>query len=127
MNDEIKLIIGKFEKNINVKLTKQDEMMQQLINLIGKNNERFNEMDNRFNDIDGRFNQMNSRFDGMDQRLERIEEAMIRLEENEPSNIMSLLQQIDGKMDERDHEIQALNKRVFKTESEIERLTRQSN
>jgi hypothetical protein len=36
---------------------------------------------------------------------------------------MSMLQQINGKLDERDNEIQALNKRVFKTESEIERLT----
>ena len=111
MNNEIKVIIEKFEKNINERLTKQDEMMQQLINLVAKNNERFNDMDKRF--------------DRVDQRLERIEEAVNRLEENEPADIMSMLKQINGKLDERDNENQALNKRVFKTESEIERLTRQ--
>lgn len=97
MNDEIKGMIEKLEKNINERLTKQDEMMQQLINMVGKNNDR----------------------------LERIEESVNRIEQNEPADIMAVLKQMNGKLDERDYDLQALNKRLFKTESEIERLTRQ--
>lgn len=58
-------------------------------------------------------------------QLSRIEEAVFRLEENQPKDIMGILNQINKKLDERDSELQVLNKRLFKTESEIERLTRQ--
>ena len=38
---------------------------------------------------------------------------------------MVMLNQINKKLDDRDNEMQVLNKRLFKTESEVERLTRQ--
>jgi len=92
-------------------LKKQEAMMQQLINMVGKNNERFNDLEKRF--------------DKVDQRLESIEASVQRIEMNEPADIMAMLKQINGKLDDRDNDMQALNKRVFKVESEIERLTRQ--
>jgi archaellum component FlaC len=59
------------------------------------------------------------------EQLTRIEEAVLRLEADQPKDIMAVLSQINNKLDDRDSELQVLNKRLFKTESEIERLTRQ--
>lgn len=59
------------------------------------------------------------------EQLSRIEESVHRLEVSQPEDIMGILNQINKKLDERDNEIQVLNKRLFKTESEVERLTRQ--
>jgi uncharacterized protein Yka (UPF0111/DUF47 family) len=59
------------------------------------------------------------------EQLNRIEEAVIRLEENQPQDITAMLNQINKKLDDRDNELQVLNKRLFKNESEVERLTRQ--
>lgn len=123
--------IQKLENTMNVRLNKQDEMMQQLIHLVAKNTERIIAMDERFDGVDQRFSEMDERFDGMDQRfnetderLVRIEAAVTRIEENEPANITSMLNQINVKFDESRSEILALNKRVLKTEIEIERLTK---
>lgn len=82
----------------------QDKMMERLIDMVGKGAVKQEEMD---------------------EKLDRIEASVNRLEQNEPANIMSMLKQINRKLDDRDYELQALNKRVFKTETEIERLTRQ--
>lgn len=111
MSEEIKDMFEKLEKTINERLNKQDEMMQQLINMIGNNNERLNNMDKRF--------------DTADAKLDRIEAAVNRIEHNEPENIVAILKQINDKLDNKEFELQALNKRVFKNETEIERLTRQ--
>jgi uncharacterized protein (DUF885 family) len=61
----------------------------------------------------------------VNKRLEGIEQKIDRIEENTPADIMALLRNIDEKMEDRDSAVQALNKRVFKTESIIERITKQ--
>ncbi|WCK57439.1 hypothetical protein PP175_25570 (plasmid) [Aneurinibacillus sp. Ricciae_BoGa-3] len=58
-------------------------------------------------------------------KLERLENTMLRMESDQPKDIKAMLQQINEKLDERDFDIQALNKRVFKVESQIERLSQQ--
>jgi DNA-binding transcriptional MocR family regulator len=97
LSDEIISIIKSLENTLNERLNKQDEMLSQLIKVVADNNAR----------------------------LERIENAVNRIENNEPDDVMSILVQLNKKLDERDYDLQALNKRVFKTESEIERLTQQ--
>jgi len=64
-------------------------------------------------------------FKEIKEQLVRIEETSLRLEAEQPKDITAILNQISKKLDERDNDLQALNKRVFRTESEIERLTRQ--
>lgn len=100
MSNDLKDLLKKMDK----RLERQEDMMQQLINMVGQNNKKQEEMDSK---------------------IDRIELAIHHIEQNEPADIMAVLNQIDKKLDERDNEIQALNKRLFKTESEIERLTRQ--
>jgi hypothetical protein len=59
------------------------------------------------------------------EQLSRIEGAVTRLEENQPQDIMAMLNQINKKLDNYEGKTQVLNNRLFKAESEIERLTRQ--
>jgi len=61
----------------------------------------------------------------LQQTTTRIEQAVTRLEKNQPEDIIALLKTINRKLDERDYELQALNKRVFKVEGVIEKLTNQ--
>lgn len=100
MNNEINELL----RNLDARMDRQETMMQQLISMVGHNTDRMNVMN---------------------KQLERIEESMNRIEHSQPSDILAMLKQINGKLDERDNEIQVLNKRLFKTESEIERLTKQ--
>lgn len=69
--------------------------------------------------------EMNLRFDEVNKRFDSLEEKIDRIEENTHADIMALLRNIDEKMEDRDSAVQALNKRVFKTESIIERITKQ--
>jgi predicted nucleic acid-binding Zn-ribbon protein len=69
--------------------------------------------------------EMNLRFDEVNERLGRVEKKVDRIEENIPADILALLKNINDKLEDRDSEVQALNKRVFKTESTLERLTKQ--
>jgi len=61
----------------------------------------------------------------LQQTTTRIEQAVTRFEKNQPEDIIALLKTINRKLDERDYELQALNKRVFKVEGVIEKLTNQ--
>lgn len=58
-------------------------------------------------------------------RLESIEQSIQRVESSQPDDIKAMLQTISDKLDERDSEIQVLNRRVFKVESALERLSGQ--
>ncbi|MGD6874177.1 hypothetical protein ACQCU1_18605 [Sutcliffiella horikoshii] len=64
-------------------------------------------------------------FDQFKTQLTRVEATLIRLEENQSQDIVAVLKQIDKKLDDRDNELKVLNKRLFKNESDVERLTRQ--
>lgn len=92
MDNVLKDLLKKMDERLNC----QENMMQQIIQLVASNNERFNDIDKRFNRID--------------QHLERIETAVNRIEQNQLADIMSMLKQINSKLDERDNEAQALNK-----------------
>ncbi|KIY22566.1 hypothetical protein [Mesobacillus subterraneus] len=68
---------------------------------------------------------MEARFNTVDNRLESIEQTLVRMEADQPEDITALLKQINGKLEDKDYDVQALNKRVFKVESEIEKITQQ--
>lgn len=81
--------------------------------------------------------QMNSRFDTLETKLSFVEKdvsvikqdvsdikaAVGRIEENEPADVMGMLKQINAKLEEKDSDVQALNKRLFRVESTLERVT----
>nr|WP_304216834.1 hypothetical protein [Fredinandcohnia onubensis] len=88
------------------------------------------------NPIHKRLDRMDKRFDGIDERLEEIDQRLDRLETNQnelvigqeklQKNLIESLGNYTEKIAEHvDNQTSALNKRIFKVETEIERLTRQ--
>ncbi|GHH98650.1 hypothetical protein [Neobacillus kokaensis] len=51
------------------------------------------------------------------ERLEPIHSSLSKIEKDQPEDITSILEQINYNLDERDSELEAFNKRVFKVES----------
>ncbi|WP_099354883.1 hypothetical protein [Fredinandcohnia onubensis] len=90
---------------------------------------RFDGIDKRLEGMDKRFDGIDKRFDGIDQRLDRLETNQTELkigQEKLQKNIIESLGNFTEKIAEHvDNQTSALNKRIFKVETEIERLTRQ--
>ncbi len=54
-----------------------------------------------------------------------IKQSIQLIEQSQPNDIYAILKNISNKLEERDSEVLVLNKRIFKVESVIERLTNQ--
>jgi chromosome segregation ATPase len=105
------------------------ELLKQILDELKGLNQRVGGIESEIQDVKS---QMNSRFDTIETNMSHmqgdvssIKNSVDRMEKNEPADVLAMLKQINGKLDGRDDEIQVLNKRLFKTESEVERLTRQ--
>ncbi|BAU29794.1 hypothetical protein DFP93_106174 [Aneurinibacillus soli] len=61
----------------------------------------------------------------INERTKVIEQSVRHLEENEPADVLAMLDRIDQKLEEKDSEITVLNNRLFKVESTAERLRKQ--
>jgi chromosome segregation ATPase len=72
--------------------------------------------------MDKRLNRLELRNDEMQNDVTEIRKVVHRLEENQPKDIEAILERINNKVDDK---CDALNKRVFEIETEIERLSRQ--
>ncbi|WP_216827471.1 hypothetical protein [Alkalihalobacterium elongatum] len=116
--DEILRYLVEFKTSTNTRLEHMDIRFEQI-------ETRFEHMDKRFDQVDKRFEQVNKTFEQVDKRFDRIDTTLARIEKDQTEDVVALLKQMNHKMDVRDSEIQALNKRVFKVESEIERLSQQ--
>lgn len=58
----------------------------------------------------------------LEQKVDGIYKSVVRIEEGQPKDIFAILENIDRKLDTKELEINVLNKRIFKVETEIERL-----
>ncbi len=58
----------------------------------------------------------------IEQKIDGIYKAVVRIEEGQPKDIFAILENINQKLDTKESEINVLNKRIFKVETEIERL-----
>lgn len=72
-------------------------------------------------EIKGVKEEMKSRFDRLEKSIDKAHMDNFASDDL----ILQTLKETNAKLDDREHDIRALNKRVFKVESEIERLTRQ--
>jgi archaellum component FlaC len=61
----------------------------------------------------------------LEHKVDGIYQSVVRMEEGQPLDIYAMLGNISNKVDSRDSEITVLNKRVFKLESDVERLNKQ--
>ena len=105
------------EANFNERMDKMGKMMGQIIDMVAKNNEKLTAMEKRMGNMEKRMDNMDERLQGMDNRLERVE--------SEQSKVSEKVGRIDDAFDQVNFDTLALNKRVFRTESEIERLAQQ--
>lgn len=76
--------------------------------------------------------QMNSRFDALEVKVAQVQEdtteikaGVNRIEKNEPKDIHAMLDQINHKLNDKDSDVFALHKRLFRVESTLERITNQ--
>lgn len=76
-------------------------------------------------DFDTFKNENKEQFTEVREQLERIEKTTLRLEAEQPKDISAMLNQINKKLDQRDNELQVLNKRLFRAESEVEKMAQQ--
>lgn len=90
----MKDVLGK----IDSRMERQESMMQQLIHMVGKSSEKQEEIF---------------------QKVDRIEAAVTRIEENEPVDILAMFKQINGKLEERDSDLQVLNNRMFRQNQKL--------
>ena len=81
--------------------------------------------------------QMNFRFDTLEMKTSHIETKLAHVERDVaaikatvdhmsgevPQDVMGMLKQMNSKLDDKDSDVQALNKRLFRVESTLERVT----
>lgn len=77
-------------------------------------------------EMSGRFERVEQNQNDMSARLERIEQAVIRIEEAQPKDIMAMLHNIHNDLIDKDSAISVLNKRMFRLETDVEKLSKQS-
>lgn len=58
-------------------------------------------------------------------QINEIHQAIVRIEDGQPKDIYALLHNIYKAIQDKEYDIAALNKRVFRLEAEFERLNRQ--
>ena len=91
--------------------------------------ERFNGMEIRFDGLEECFTGMETRFDGLEIKVDEIQGSLNRIEEGQPKDILAILDRIEKKMDGKFHvkdaEINILNQRVFRLETQVEQLNQQ--
>jgi|SRR5690625_3128805 len=73
-------------------------------------------------DIDHRFDTFETTVCHMQKDINEIKESVHRIEENEPRDILEMLDIIYNKIDEKDSDILVLNKRLFRVESVLEKI-----
>ena len=83
------------------------------------------EMHETRSEMKSRFDTLETKVSIVQQDVSQIKESVQRIEENEPADVLAILDRIDRKLEEKGSEITVLNNRLFKVESTTERLTKQ--
>lgn len=106
-----------------------EKLMKQFMDQM---NTQFIKIDNRFDKLEDRFDTLESRMDNLEKDVKEIKVDLQetkgivqRIEAAQPQDIKAILYRVNTNLEERDHQIEALNKRVFKNESDIVRLSQQ--
>jgi predicted nucleic acid-binding Zn-ribbon protein len=106
-----------------------EELLTQLMNEMREFrsdvNKRFENVSLQLENIENDVKGLKEEVQYLKEGQQRLEEAVARIESSQPHDIMAMLKSIDRKLDDKDFELSVLNKRVFKTEVDIERLSKQ--
>lgn len=113
-----------------------EDLLKQILSEIQSMKSDIHRMDSRIETMDSRIESMDSRIETLsadvthlkegqhrlEQKVDGIYKSVVRLEEGQPLDIISILHNIDRKLDLKDSEITVLNKRMFKVETQLESL-----
>jgi chromosome segregation ATPase len=113
-----------------------DEILKQILEEMKSMNQKMDRMETRLESAEATVQdtrgQMNSRFDTLETKLAHVENDVTTIKATvdhmaaeTPEDVMGMLKQINSKLEEKDSDVQALNKRLFRTESVVERLSKQ--
>lgn len=110
-----------------------DDLLKQILEEMKSLNQRLSHVESNMatkQDLMDIRVQMNSRFDTLETKMSYVEsdvasiKATVDLIASEtPQDVMGMLKQINAKLEEKNYDVQALNKRLFKVESVVERVT----
>lgn len=102
-----------------------EQLLKQIINELQSIKSEQQNTNLRLDQFESRLDQIELRLDRIETDVAEIKQSVHRIEFGQPEDIKAMLQTIYDKLDERDSEIQVLNRRVFKVESAVERLSGQ--
>ncbi|MEC3605544.1 hypothetical protein P9126_00625, partial [Bacillus glycinifermentans] len=85
---------------------------------------RFNEVDERFSSIDERLNAMDERFDRLETSVKEVKKGQEQLQQNIIDNMGKFTDHLTEYVEDK---TAALNQRVYKIETDLQRLYRQSS
>lgn len=111
-----------------------DQVMKQILHELKEMNEAQKEMkqeqtslkltqQDMKSQINYRFETLETKVSHMQNDITDIKESVYRIEEDEPQDILAMLSNINQKLENRDSDVEALNKRLFRAKSTLERLT----
>ncbi len=119
MNDILKQILDEIQgmktnmQNMNADISDMKTDMQ---NMNADISGMKTDMQNMNANISTRFDNIETKFSILQTDVNEIKSIVKRIEENHPEDIHAMLKTINRKLDQRDIDIQVLNKRVFKVE-----------
>ncbi|WNF37404.1 hypothetical protein RJD24_02775 [Bacillaceae bacterium IKA-2] len=94
--------------------------------------EEVKNLNNGLANIENQLNQMDSRFDTLDTTnlsmqsdITDIKQGVQRIEESHPEDVIGMLKTINSKLDERDNEMLAINRRLYRVEGVVEGVSKQ--
>ncbi|HZG59697.1 MAG TPA: hypothetical protein VEY68_04315 [Anoxybacillus sp.] len=109
-------------KQILFKLDHFDQKLDRIEGRLDRLEQRMDSLEQRMDGLEQRMASLETRQDRLESELQEVKGAVFRLEDSQPKDIYALLENIDKKLEERNFEMHALNKRVFKVEAELERI-----
>jgi predicted nucleic acid-binding Zn-ribbon protein len=121
MEELLKQILFKLD-HFDQKLDRIEGRLDRLEQRMDSLEQRMDGLEQRMDGLEQRMASLETRQDRLESELQEVKEAVFRLEDSQPKDIYALLENIDKKLEERNFEMHALNKRVFKVEAELERI-----
>jgi chromosome segregation ATPase len=126
MGKETLQAIEKLENTMNERLTKQDDMMQQLIHIVAKNTERIIAMDQRFDGVDQKFSEMDERFDGVDQKFSEMDQRFDGVDQKF-SEMDERFDGVDQKFSEMDERFDGVDQRFSEMDQRFDGMDQRFN
>lgn len=100
-------------------------MLKQVLEEVKNSNNGMANIENQLNQMDSRFDTLDTTNFSMQSDITDIKQGVQRIEESHPEDVMGMLKTINSKLDERDNEMLAINRRLYRVEGVVEGVSKQ--